>query len=75
MRLRLPRLCRRRRTPDPPLSPEELAAMRDATEADLAEAEARDPEAREVVARHRRLREENHFGDLFLYFLEGGRDA
>jgi hypothetical protein len=72
---RLRRLCYRYRyrTPDPPVTDTELQRMRAATEASLAEAHARDPEVRDVAARHREHKERNHFGDLFMNILEGGR--
>ncbi|WP_304455870.1 hypothetical protein [Nocardiopsis sp. YSL2] len=70
---RLRRLCHRHRTPDPPVTDTELEQMKSATEASLADARARDPEVREVIARHHEHQRRNHFGDLFLHILEGGR--
>lgn len=72
---RLRRLCHRHRTPDPPVTDTDLQRMRTATEASLAEARARDPEVRDVAARHQELQRRNHFGDMFLHILEGGRDV
>jgi hypothetical protein len=70
---RLRRLCHRHRTPDPPVTDTDLKRMRADTEASLAEARARDPEVRDVAARHREHKDRNHFGDLFLDILQGGR--
>jgi hypothetical protein len=70
---RLRRLCHRHRTPAPPITDTELQQMRADTHASLAEAQAQDPEVREVAERHRQLQRRNHFGDLFLHILEGGR--
>ncbi|GAA0976141.1 hypothetical protein Q7689_00890 [Nocardiopsis tropica] len=70
---RLLRVCRRHRTPAPPVTDTDLQRMRADTEASMADAQARDPEVREVAARHREHGARNHFGDLFMNLLEGGR--
>lgn len=73
---RLRGLCHRRRTPDePPVSEDQLEQMRADTERRLQQARAQDDEAHALADRHRHDRNTNHFGEMFLRLLEGGRDV
>ena len=67
----LRRLCRRRRTPAPPLTEDQLEQMHRTTQDGLDAARAQDGEAHDLADRHVRDRHTNHFGELFLRLLEG----
>ena len=71
----LRRLCHRRRTPAPPWTDEQLEQMRRTTQDGLDAARAQDEEAHALADRHRQSRQTNHFGEMFLRLLEGGRDV
>jgi len=49
--------------------------MHQSTQDGLEAARATDEEAHALADHHREVRDNNHFGEMFLRLLEGGRDV